>query len=95
MEKKMRTMITLLMSNGRARAAASFEVDLKWCALSPENAEKIRGFSPRYLYDFTLSDPTGHYRFYTIMPRGNKGRPQRRGSRLATKRRRTIAKRSF
>ena len=91
----MKTMVTLLMSNGRTRAAASFEVNLKWLALSPENAEKMPGFSPRYLCDFTLSDPTGHYRYCTIKPRGLKGRPQSRGSKLATKRRRTIATRSF
>ena len=91
----MKSMITLIMSDGRTRAAASFDVDLKWCALSPENAEKMPRFSPRYLCDFTLSDATGHYRYYTLKPRGLKGRPQSRGSKLATKRRRTMATRNY
>lgn len=88
-------MISLIMSNGRTHAAASFEVDLKWCAMSVENAEKMRHFRPSYLCDVTMSDARGHYRYYTGQRLGLKGKPKNRGSKLATKRRRTIATRSF
>ena len=91
----MKTMVSLIMSNGRTKAAASFEVDLRWCAMSVENAEKMRHFRPHYLCDITMSDMRGHYRYCTTERHGLKGVPKSRGSKLATKRRRTVATRSF
>ena len=88
-------MITLMMSDGRKTAAASFEVNLNWLPLSVENVDKMKSFRPTYLRDIFMSDAVGHFRYYTAAQRGIKGKPKSRGSRLATTRRRTIAKRSF
>ena len=91
-EANMKTMITIIAGDGRRHAAASFEVDLRWLALKPEEVDRMPRFRCRYLCNIMMSDPLGHFQYFAEN-RGLKGRPKSRGSRLATRRRRTIAKR--